>query len=54
MNLIAPFGFYGWGNIGDESTLQGFARLVSHAHPAMRVWVASRNPCTHREGRTCL
>lgn len=44
MNLVAPFGFYGWGNIGDESTLQGFARLVSHSHPEMRVWVASRNP----------
>lgn len=44
MNLVAPFGFYGWGNVGDESTLQGFAQLVSHAHPGMRVWVASRNP----------
>jgi polysaccharide pyruvyl transferase WcaK-like protein len=44
MNLVAPFGFYGWGNIGDESTLQGFARLVSHSHPEMRVWIASRNP----------
>ncbi len=44
MRLVAPFGFYGWGNIGDESTLQGFARLISHAHPEVRVWVASRNP----------
>ncbi len=44
MNLVAPFGFYGWGNIGDESTLQGFARLVSCHNNGMRVWVASRNP----------
>ena len=44
MNLIAPFGFYGWGNIGDESTLQGFARLLSHYNNGIRVWVASRNP----------
>jgi len=44
MNLLAPFGFYGWGNIGDESTLQGFARLVSRYNNNMRVWVASRNP----------
>jgi polysaccharide pyruvyl transferase WcaK-like protein len=44
MNLVAPFGFYGWGNIGDESTLQGFARLVSRYDNGMRVWVASRNP----------
>lgn len=44
MDLVVPFGFYGWGNIGDESTLQGFARLISHYHPEMHVWVASRNP----------
>ncbi|MGH6952524.1 MAG: polysaccharide pyruvyl transferase family protein [Vitreimonas sp.] len=44
MNLLAPFGFYGWGNIGDESTLQGFARLISRHNNGMRVWVASRNP----------
>src|SRR5687768_16770566 len=43
--IVVPFGFYGWGNIGDESTLQGFARLVA-AHPriAPQAWVASRNP----------
>jgi polysaccharide pyruvyl transferase WcaK-like protein len=28
MNLVVPFGFYGAGNIGDEATLQGFARLL--------------------------
>jgi polysaccharide pyruvyl transferase WcaK-like protein len=42
--LVAPFGFYGWGNIGDESTLQGFARLVSRQRRKLRVWVASRSP----------
>jgi hypothetical protein len=26
MKLAVPFGFYGAGNIGDESTLQEFAR----------------------------
>jgi polysaccharide pyruvyl transferase WcaK-like protein len=44
MNVLAPFGFYGWGNIGDESTLQGFAELVRQHSRRMRVWVASRNP----------
>jgi polysaccharide pyruvyl transferase WcaK-like protein len=43
MNLVVPFGFYGWGNIGDESTLQGFARLAQRFDPKLRVWVASRN-----------
>jgi polysaccharide pyruvyl transferase WcaK-like protein len=44
MNLLAPFGFYGAGNIGDESTLQGFAYLVSGYSPKMNVWVASQDP----------
>jgi polysaccharide pyruvyl transferase WcaK-like protein len=44
MNVLAPFGFYGWGNIGDESTLQGFGRLVSGRAPALRVWLASQDP----------
>jgi polysaccharide pyruvyl transferase WcaK-like protein len=44
MRLVAPFGFYGWGNIGDESTLQGFARLLAHYGNGTRAWVASRNP----------
>jgi polysaccharide pyruvyl transferase WcaK-like protein len=48
MNLIAPFGFYGCGNIGDESTLQGFARLISRYHNGTRLWVASRNPAHTR------
>lgn len=44
MNLVVPFGFYGAGNIGDESTLQGFARLLSKPRNGTRVCVASRNP----------
>lgn len=44
MNLVVPFGFYGAGNIGDESTLQGFARLVARSGNGTRVRVASRNP----------
>jgi polysaccharide pyruvyl transferase WcaK-like protein len=44
MTIVAPFGFYGWGNIGDESTLQGFARLVARRRPVPTAWVASRNP----------
>jgi polysaccharide pyruvyl transferase WcaK-like protein len=44
MNLVVPFGFYGAGNIGDESMLQGFARLLCRSPNGTRVWVASRNP----------
>ena len=44
MNLLAPWGFYGWGNIGDEATLQGFARVVAHGRRPVRAWVGSRNP----------
>ena len=45
MKIVVPFGFYGWGNIGDESTLQGFARLTAkHYRVESPVWVASRNP----------
>jgi polysaccharide pyruvyl transferase WcaK-like protein len=45
MRIVVPFGFYGWGNIGDESTLQGFARLIAR-YPRIepRAWVASRDP----------
>jgi len=44
MNLVAPFGFFGAGNIGDESVLQGFARLVARYGNGIGVWLASRNP----------
>ncbi len=45
IRVAVPFGFYGWGNIGDESTLQGFARLTAEYLPVkLRVCVASRNP----------
>ena len=44
MRLIAPFGFYGWGNIGDEATLQGFARLLARYDPGATAWFASRDP----------
>jgi polysaccharide pyruvyl transferase WcaK-like protein len=43
MNLVVPFGFYGYGNTGDEATLAGFARLLSHDGASVRVFVASRN-----------
>jgi polysaccharide pyruvyl transferase WcaK-like protein len=44
MRLVAPFGFYGWGNIGDEATLQGFARLLTRYDRRSSAWVASRDP----------
>jgi len=44
MTLVAPFGFYGAGNIGDEGTLQGFAHLLAKYPRKVHVWFASRNP----------
>jgi len=44
MRIVVPWGFYGWGNIGDEATLHGFARLMAHCGGSSRVWVGSRNP----------
>jgi polysaccharide pyruvyl transferase WcaK-like protein len=44
MNLVVPFGFYGSGNIGDEATLQGFARLLALHEVDANVAIASRNP----------
>jgi polysaccharide pyruvyl transferase WcaK-like protein len=43
MKLVAPFGFYGWGNIGDESTLQGFGRLLADYAEPTTAWVAARS-----------
>jgi polysaccharide pyruvyl transferase WcaK-like protein len=43
MKVYAPFGFYGAGNIGDEATLQGFARLVELAGQGMNFTIASQN-----------
>ncbi|HYV99164.1 MAG TPA: polysaccharide pyruvyl transferase family protein [Gemmatimonadaceae bacterium] len=48
MKLVAPFGFYGAGNIGDESTLQGFARLLGSFPGRNHAWVASRDPAHTR------
>ncbi len=44
MRIVAPFGFYGWGNIGDEATLNGFARLLAVTGVRAQVWIGSRNP----------
>lgn len=44
MHIVVPFGFYGAGNIGDEATLQGFARLLAEQPTHPRVSVSSRNP----------
>ena len=43
MRLVAPFGFYGWGNIGDEATLQGFGRLLARYDPRASASFASRD-----------
>jgi polysaccharide pyruvyl transferase WcaK-like protein len=44
MNIVAPFGFYGSGNIGDDATLLGFARLLVQSGVRAKVSVGSRNP----------
>ena len=44
MHIVAPFGFYGSGNIGDEATLNGFASLLERTGTQARVSVGSRNP----------
>ena len=44
MRLVVPFGFYGYGNTGDEATLNGFARLLAYADFDADVSVCSRNP----------
>jgi polysaccharide pyruvyl transferase WcaK-like protein len=54
MNLIAPFGFYGAGNIGDESTLQGFAALLARSGEGTGGWVGSRDPRHTRRVESCF
>ena len=44
VNIVAPFGFYGYGNIGDEATLNGFASLLARCGIQANVSVGSRNP----------
>jgi polysaccharide pyruvyl transferase WcaK-like protein len=42
--IVAPFGFYGWGNIGDEATLNGFAQLLGQTGCSPRVSIGSQSP----------
>lgn len=42
--MLAPFGFYGSGNIGDEASLKGFAELVRESGRKLSFAVASANP----------
>jgi len=44
VRLVAPFGFYGWGNTGDEGTLCGFARLLQLTGLEVSASIGSRNP----------
>lgn len=43
MKVFAPFGFYGAGNIGDEATLQGFARLLQNSGADIRATLVAQN-----------
>lgn len=54
MKLVAPFVFYGWGNIGDESTLQGFARLLAKGPVRATAWVGSRAPSSRSASASSL
>ena len=46
MKLVAPWGFYGMGNTGDEGTLCGFARLLALSHISADVSIGCGDP-TH-------
>ena len=46
MRLVAPWGFYGVGNTGDEGTLCGFARLLAVSDIAASVSIGCGDP-TH-------
>ena len=41
MRLTVPWGIFGYGNIGDEAMLNGFAVLVKGYPRKLFVWVAS-------------
>jgi polysaccharide pyruvyl transferase WcaK-like protein len=44
MKLTVPWGIFGYGNIGDEAMLNGFAALVEGYPRKLSVWIASQNP----------
>lgn len=44
MRLVAPWGFYGMGNTGDEGTLSGFARLMALSGIAADVSIGCGDP----------
>lgn len=44
MKLVAPWGFYGMGNTGDEGTLSGFARLLALSGIAADVSIGCGDP----------
>jgi polysaccharide pyruvyl transferase WcaK-like protein len=44
MRLVAPWGIFGSGNIGDEAMLKGFASLVKSYPHFLSIRIASQNP----------
>jgi polysaccharide pyruvyl transferase WcaK-like protein len=46
MRLTVPWGIFGYGNIGDEAMLNGFAALVKGYSRKLSIHIASQNP-TH-------
>jgi len=43
MNLFAPFGFYGWGNIGDRQRCRALLGSVRSPQP-VPCWVGRTTP----------